>query len=236
MIRQRFSLIIFIFSLVIILSGCDEKKQSDAKEFNTNLKSFNKSLRQFDKTMDVMDKMDQEMQKVIDLKNSGAISDEEAQRRLDILRRKYSKELAKVSRGKKTPVVLPDWAKNLGLTLPENMKADESLSQITSANDPVAGYNSITFIYKGDYNTAMREAKRIAALARIPEGKDYIEAKKLAKELDIEPIKGAVYMNFDIGKEDDQRYHIAITVDETGMLTISATDMKQLKSQQNFGE
>jgi hypothetical protein len=229
---KYFPLIIILF--LFLLSGCDEKKETDAKDFNKNLKSFNKSINRLDKTMDVIDKMDEEMSKVERMKNSGAITENEAFKREDIIRKKYTRELSEISSENKTPVVLPAWAVRLGLTLPENMKADETLSQATSQGDEAEGYNSFTFVFRGDYNIAMRQAKKIAALARIPEGKDYREAKKLSEQLDIEPLKGAVYMNFEIGKEDDIRYHIAITVDESGVLTISATDMKQLMSLQDF--
>ena len=225
---------IFLGVIALLFLGCEEKKATDAKDFNKNLKSFNKSISQLDKTMDAIDAMDKEVEKVLELKNSGAISEQEAGRRLDILRNKYTKELSKISGNENTSMILPPWAVKLGLTLPENMTPDKSLSQTTSKDDPVSGYNSLTFIYKGDYKTAMQQAKRIAAIANIPEGKDYLDAQRMAKELDIEPLKGAIYMNYEIGKEDDKRYHIAITVDETGILTISATDMFQLKHQQDF--
>jgi hypothetical protein len=221
----------FIFFLsVFIISGCEEKKATDAKDFNKNLKSFNKSIDNVDKAMEIMDKMDKEIEKVEQLRKEGAISNSEARRRVDVLQRKYSRELVKASNAN-ISTTLPEWAKRLGLTLPNNMDPDKTLSQVTSVNDNLTGYNSLTFVFKSDYNTAMKEAERIADNAGIPKGKDYKEAMALADELGIEKVKGAVYMNFEIGEEDDKHYHIAITVDETGILTITATDMYQLKKQ-----
>jgi len=223
----------FLFLIVLIvigLAGCDEHKPTEAKDFNNNLKDFNKSLHHVDKTMDLMDQMDAEMKKVEDLKKSGTITVEEADRRLDLIRNKYAQKLVQ-STGVKKGERLPEWAKRIGLYAPENMTLNLNKSQITSVNDKVTGYNSINFVYEGSYGVAMKQAALIAKSAGIPIGKDYQEALDLARELNTEPVKGAVYMNFEIGKEDAQQYHIAITVDETGTLTITATDVSQFTKQ-----
>jgi hypothetical protein len=222
---------LFLILLIVIgLAGCDEHKPTEAKDFNNNLKDFNKSLHHVDKTMDLMDQMDAEMKKVEDLKKSGTITVEEADRRLDLIRNKYAQKLVK-STGVKKGERLPEWAKRIGLYAPETMTLNLNKSQITSVNDKVTGYNSINFVYEGSYGVAMKQAALIAKSAGIPIGKDYQEALDLAKELNTEPVKGAVYMNFEIGKEDARQYHIAITVDETGTLTITATDVSQFTKQ-----
>jgi hypothetical protein len=234
MIRPKTFIIIFSASFFLFLTACEEKKATDAKDFNKNLSSFNKNIRQADKTMDLIDQMEMEITKVMELKNEGKITSEEATKRLDIIRNKFAKKLSKLSPDNNTPVVLPTWAIKLGLTLPENMKPDKNLSIATSESDPATGYNSLSFVFKGDYETAIREAKKIAMAANIPESDDFKEARRLSEELGLKPVKGAVYMNFEIGKDDDQPYHIAITVDESGILTLSATDVRQLKKLESF--
>ena len=224
---------LLILTLVLLgLVGCDENKPTEAKDFNNNLKDFNKSLHHVDKTMDIMDKMNSEMDKVTQLRIKGVISKEEADHRLDVIRTKYARELTKSGDFKKV-TTFPEWAKKIGLYAPEGMVLDKSMSQITSSNDSNTGYNSMNLVYNGSYKTAMKQAAAIARNAGVPIGNDYQEALDLAKELNSEPIKGAVYMNFEIGKDDNQQYHIAITVDESGTLTITATDFLQLQKQIN---
>ncbi len=225
----------FLFVLVVALLGlmsCDENKPTEAKDFNNNLKDFNKSLHHVDKTMDIMDKMNREMEKVGELRTKGVISKEEAEHRLDVIRTKYARELTETG-DLTNATVFPEWAKKIGLSAPQGMTLNKSMSQITSSNDANTGYNSMNFVYNGAYDVAMKQAELIAQKAGVPIGSDYQEALDLARELDTEPIKGAVYMNFEIGKEDNQQYHIAITVDETGTLTITATDYRQLQKQIN---
>ena len=226
--KNSFILLLVLFAF--ILAGCEESKPTEAKDFNNNLKDFNKSLHHVDKTMDLMDQMDKEMEKVVESKKSGAISNEAAERRMDLIRSKYAQKISKTETIKSTDS-FPEWAKKLGLTAPENMQLDMKMSQMTSASDQTAGYNSVNFIYKGSYPTAMKQAEKIARKAGVPIGRDYQEAIDLANELNTDLVKGAVYMNFEIGKEDSEQYHIAITVDETGMLTITATDVVQLAKQ-----
>ena len=225
----------FLFLLIVALLGlvsCDENKPTEAKNFNNNLKDFNKSLHHVDKTMDIMDKMNSEMDKVAELRTKGVISKEEAEHRLDVIRTKYARELTKTG-DLKNATVFPEWAKKIGLSAPQGMTLNKSMSQITSSNDANTGYNSMNFVYNGTYDVAMKQAELIARNAGVPIGSDYQEALDLARELDTDPIKGAVYMNFEIGKDDYQQYHIAITVDEAGTLTITATDSKQLQKQIN---
>ena len=218
----------FLVALFLLgLSGCEEKKPTEAKDFNNNLKDFNKSIHHVDKTMDIIDRMDSEIESVEKLKKDGKISSNEAEHRIDVIRTKYSQELVRTGNVTNT-IVFPEWAKRIGLRQPENMSMNLKLSQITSANDSIAGYNSINFVYSGSYDVAMKQAKEIAAQAGIPIAKDFQEAADLAKELDTEPVKGVIYMNFEIGKEDTNRYHVAITVDDVGRLTITATDVIQL--------
>ncbi len=225
----------FLFLLMVALLGmmsCDENKPTEAKKFNNNLKDFNKSLHHVDKTMDIMDKMNSEMDKVTEQRNKGIITKQEAEHRLDVIRTKYAKELTKTG-DLKSPAAFPEWAKKIGLSAPQGMTLNKSMSQVTSSNDSNTGYNSINLVYNGDYAVAMKQAETIAKNAGVPIGSDYQEALDLAKELGTDPIKGAVYMNFEIGKDDNQQYHIAITVDEAGTLTITATDYLQLQKQIN---
>ncbi len=76
----------------------------------------------------------------------------------------------------------------------------------------------------------MREAERLANAANIPMSKDYKQAVELAKTYSSTPIRGIAYMNFDPFISDAD-FNISITVDETGMLTISAVNVRQMQKQ-----
>ena len=113
------------------------------------------------------------------------------------------------------------------------MVLDKDYSQTTSENNDNEGFNSITLVYHGNYDVAMKQSEIIAKKARIPISKDYEDAMILSQKYDIETIKGASYLNFELGSDDNPRYNISITVKDDGTLTINATDtyalMKQLE-------
>ena len=130
-----------------------------------------------------------------------------------------------------TGTSLPDWAKRLGLSEPKNMKLVPDMSHLTSAVMPGEGFNSVTLVYSGNYDTAMNQATRIAKAAKLPPSKEYKAFRKQAIHAGhVNMVKGIAYMNYDLSTRDTN-FLIYVQVDEKGMLTVSATDMKQMNLQ-----
>ncbi|HJN05958.1 MAG TPA: hypothetical protein QF480_05035 [Bacteroidales bacterium] len=225
----------YFFKLIVItilLVSCDEAETKKSKDFQQNLQSFNSTMTKLDSTFDLMDSMQIEVDKVEEERALGKISDEEAVEKLNQINNTLGRKIAKTSNFH--PVNgLPSWAKQLGLSEPIGMVLDKDYSQTTSENNDNEGFNSITLVYHGNYDVAMKQSEIIAKKARIPISKDYEDAMILSQKYDIETIKGASYLNFELGSDDNPRYNISITVKDDGTLTINATDtyalMKQLE-------
>jgi len=126
---------------------------------------------------------------------------------------------------------VPDWAKELGLSEPQNMKLLADMSHLTSAGEPAEGFNSVTLVYSGNYDTAMNQARSIAKAAKLTPSKEYIALKKQAAHSgQHNMVKGIAYLNYDLSTRDID-FLIYVQVDEKGMLTVSVTDMKQMNLQ-----
>lgn len=100
------------------------------------------------------------------------------------------------------------------------------------------GFNSILFVYKGSYKLALNEARRIAKEANIPMSENYQKVQELSKKLgkEIEGLKGMTYMNYRFDKKNDgQKYHISINVDEHGKLTLKVVDEISKSARSNSG-
>jgi hypothetical protein len=219
-----------ILGLFFLVVSCNPPRQNDAKKFDVKMNKFERSIKKVDKTIRMMDNMDARILEVKKQRDAGRISDKEAQRRIDAINKTLGREVAKSA--KKTPVYdLPVWAKNLGITLPEGLTLDQDFSQITSENNPSEGFNSVTLVYRGNYMKAMQQASIIAGRARIPLTDEYKTAFEMKEKYGDEIIKGAVYMNFKLGASQNPRYTVAISVDESGTLTISVADSKKMKEQ-----
>jgi hypothetical protein len=224
------SLKVSISLIFIFFVGCIPPPESnETDKFDTELKTFNKSINNIGKTMDMVDAMQTEVNKVESKRALGEISDAEADRQLLEIKETYGRTIARSS-NLNPATSLPQWAQQLRLTEPSGMKLDPDYSQMTTVDNPDEGFNSVLLVYLGDYELAMKEAARIAKIANIPLGKDYIQAVELSKTYNTTPIKGVAYMNFDPFIEDKD-FNISITVDEAGMLTISAVDVIQMKKQ-----
>lgn len=219
-----------LFTFLFVQYGCiPPPETNETDKFDTELKTFNKSIDNIGKTMDMVDAMETEVKKVESKRALGEISDAEADRQLLEIKETYGRTIAR--RSNLNPATsLPQWAQQLRLTEPTGMKLDPDYSQMTTVSNPDEGFNSVLLVYIGDYDIAMKEAARIARIANIPLGKDYLQAVELSKTYNTNPIKGVAYMNFDPFIEDKD-FNISITVDETGMLTISAVDVMQMKKQ-----
>lgn len=216
--------------LLTVLSSCEEDKTNEKEAFNDNLNSFNETINKVDKTMDVVDQMQREVESVEEDRVLGKIDDDEAIKRLEAINAKYSRTIAKLA-NEHPAIALPVWATRLGLTEPAGLTLDKDFSQFTAEDNPEEGFNSVVMVYRGDYQVAMEQAAIIAAKAGIPMSSDYLAAKQLAEKFGTEVIRGAAYMNFELGSETHPKYNIAITVDEDGSLTITATDAKKLSEQ-----
>jgi hypothetical protein len=219
----------FPIASLLFLFSCLPEEKSETEKFENELSHFNESMESIGQTMDLVDAMQAEVDRIEKSRALGELTDKEADEQLNELKETYGRIIAR--RSNVNPATsLPDWAKNLGLLEPAGLTLDTDYSQLTSVSNPEEGFNSILLVYYGDYELAMNEASRIARAAGIPLSKDYKQAVELAKTYSTTPIKGVAYMNFDPFVSDAD-FNISITVDETGMLTISAVDVAQMKKQ-----
>jgi len=177
--------------------------------------------------MDMMDDRASRKAKVQEDYRLGKITEAEAQRRLAAIDDQYNRKVA-ANLGLAHKTELPGWAKALGLTEPKNMILDKALSQVTNEDKREGGFNSLTLVYKGSYKQAMEQAEKVAAMAGVPLTPEYKTAMEMKRKYGDHILKGAVYMNFELGAKNNPKYNIAITVDDKGVLTISATDAAKM--------
>lgn len=214
----------------LLLHSCDGPETNENKDFQQNLSSFNSTINKVDSTFKLMDIMQQKVEDVERERALGEISDEEAIEKLNHIHNTLGRQIASTSNVR--PVNgLPAWARQLKLSEPTGMELDRDYSQATSENNDDEGFNSIILIYRGNYDAAITQAGIIAEKANIPMSQDYKDALMLSRKYDIESIKGASYMNFEIGSDNNPKYNISITVDDDGTLTINATDTDALMKQ-----
>ncbi|HOI33308.1 MAG: hypothetical protein PHG67_09500 [Bacteroidales bacterium] len=226
--KLRYISWLLIFNLLLLISCLPEEK-SETEKFEKELNSFNESMENIGQTMDLVDAMQAEVDRVEKSRASGDLTDEEADEQLNEVKQTFGRVIAR--RSNINPATsLPGWALALGLSEPHGLLLDKDFSQLTSINNPEEGFNSVLLVYNGDYEKAMAEASRIASQAGIPLSKDYKQAVELAKTYNTTPLKGVAYMNFDPFVSDAD-FNISVTVDETGMLTISAVDVAQMRKQ-----
>ena len=122
---------------------------------------------------------------------------------------------------------LPRWAKELGLFEPEGMLLDSALSQETSVDRPGEGFNSITLVYISSPDSARHWADSIANSAGLTKSEEYLVRSRTASKIKESDSPGATYLNYDL-KAGDKDYLISVNADSDGILTITATNMKQL--------
>lgn len=230
--HSLFKTILAIFLVVGLVSCEEEQKPTDTDKFKNELTTFNKSMDKLDETMNVMDEMQQEIDQVDADLAKGNITEDDAARIKERINKDYTHELAKSS-NKNPARKLPQWAHELGLTEPQGLKIDRNISQTTSENNPDEGYNSVLLIYQPNYDKAMEQAAIIAKTAGIPMSKDYEMTLQMEKEIGETILRGAAYMNFELGSDQLPKYTIAITVDEHGVLAISANDTYKMTQQFN---
>lgn len=228
-LMRYFIQIVRLFALIFLMASCLPEEKSESEKFENQLDNFNQSMESIGETMDMVDAMQAEIEAIEQQRALGELSDKEADEQLNEVKETYGRVIAR--RSNSNPATsLPDWARQLGLTEPQGLMLDADYSQLTSVENPNEGFNSVLLVYSGNYQLAMNEAERIANKANIPISKDYKQAVELAKTYSSTPIQGIAYMNFD-PFVSDATYNISITVDETGMLTISAVDVGQMQKQ-----
>ncbi len=137
----------------------------------------------------------------------------------------------------------PKWAKKLGFEEPDGMKFTYGEESDESKN----GFNAVTIKFTGDYETAMKEAAKIAKKSNVPVSKEYQMAMDTMKEMaasmppemlkvmEANAPKGIIYANFSFmsGEEEflngETKYQKVIQVEETetgATLEISISDVK----------
>ncbi len=232
---KRFSVLVtalLLTGVIFTFFSCGPPHSNPKKKFDDRLNKFNRSLKKADKTMDLMDDMESRKAKVQADYRLGKITKAEVDKRLEAIESQYHRKVAGNS-GNLHVLGLPGWAKALGLSEPENMVLDKALSQVTTEDGRGGGFRSVTLVYKGSYKQAMAQARKIAAMARVPLSPEYKTAMEMKEKYGDEIVKGAVYVNFEPGAANNPKYSIAITVDDKGVMTISATDAKKMEKEMN---
>lgn len=226
-VKFFYTYFLYLIFISVLFVSCDEPETRKSKDFQQNLRSFTSTMTKLDSTFDLLDSMQLEVDKVEEERALGKISDDEAIEKLNQINNTLGRKIAKTSNFH--PVNgLPAWAKQLGLSEPIGMVLDQDYSQTTSENNDNEGFNSVTLVYNGNYDVAMKQAGIIAKKANIPLSKDYEDAMILSEKYNIESIKGVSYLNFELGSDYNPRYNISITVKDDGILNINATDTHAL--------
>jgi len=122
---------------------------------------------------------------------------------------------------------IPDWVVKLGISEPEGMKFDQDFSNYTSVDSPSEGFNSVSLVYTGDYDQAIKEAAKIAASAKLVPGGNFKAKGSPVSNLTRNTSKVVTYLNYSLGNTDKD-FLISIQVEPSGKLFIEVTDNKQL--------
>jgi len=124
---------------------------------------------------------------------------------------------------------MPDWINSLGIYEPEGMKFDKAFSDFTSVDNPVEGFNSVSLVYTGSYEMAVKEATKLAESANLSVGGVFIaKGSPVSSTVDKSKLEIS-YLNYSLGKAE-QDFLISVHVLPSGRLTIMVTDSKQLKA------
>jgi hypothetical protein len=126
-----------------------------------------------------------------------------------------------------SPDKIPSWVTKLGISEPSGMKFDQVFSNSTSVSDPTEGFNSVSLVYTGNYETAMAEAARIASEANLKVGGVFKAKGSPVKSQAEIANPGISYLNYSLGKTDKD-FLVSLQVEPSGRLIIMVTDNKQL--------
>lgn len=133
---------------------------------------------------------------------------------------------------------LPSRAKRLNINIPTGMVLNKNLSYQTS--EDVEWFNSMRFVYTGDYQIAMKQAEKIAKDAGISISKDFEMAQNIVKQMWNDSsnqikdlmwdLKGIVYTNYSLTKNPEWDNIISISVEGDWTLEIVITDRKNMQN------
>lgn len=218
-------------------SETNAKAEADAQNLQKQSDDIDKSIEEINDAMDLASEINEKIQLVEQQFERGIITQQRRDGLITALNEQYKKYIS-LDGEQALAYLFPEWAIELGLSEPVGLINDTDNSYQTDESDPKDGYNSILFVYKGSYKTALKEAARIAREANIPMSENYKKAQELSERLgkEIEGMKGMTYMNYQFGnKNDGQKYHISINVDENGKLTMTIVDIILKNARRNVG-
>lgn len=215
--------LILILLLTLFLSACSNQSAKQVQTLQSDISN-------------IVDRMDNgilsseeafTLSYQLQLKNKGVITTD-LQKDFDKLdhiiqakmkQEKEKKEAEILAQSSKN--ILPDRALKLWLSIPTNMTIDQTNSKQTSL--AISGYDSITLVYKWNYEIAMQEAAKIAKNANLPVSAEYVSLQEKLGSV----IKWIVYTNHWL-LDTNIEYLVSITVDEDGSLTIEVVNYKQM--------
>jgi hypothetical protein len=157
---------------------------------------------------------------------TGSITKQEYDSLSDLLRLQIKGNDALADEGHKLDKI-PDWVVKLGISEPEGMKFDQDFSNYTSVDSPSEGFNSVSLVYNGDYDMAVKAAAKIAASAKLVPGGNFIAKNSPVSNVTHNTSKVVTYLNYSLGNTD-QDFLISLQVEPSGKLFIEVTDNKQL--------
>ena len=142
------------------------------------------------------------------------------------------KEQIETLEAQKNDLSFPTWVSELNLSEPQDMILDKTTSYQTT--EEVEWFNSIHFVYQGDYDNSMQQAELLATQANIPVSPEFKMAQDLIENMEVDTeqmkellgdMKGIVYTNYSLLESSNEKYSIAISVNEDWSLEIDVTDM-----------
>lgn len=218
-------------------SKSNAEAEADVQELQKKSDDFDKSIENLNDAMDLAKLLNEKIQIVEKNYASGEISRKRADGLITTLNEQFGKQIS-FDEEEDLADLFPEWLKELGFSEPIGLVYNTNNSFQTREANVSEGFNSILFVYKGSYKLALNEARRIAKEANIPMSENYQKVQELSKKLgkEIEGLKGMTYMNYRFDKKNDgQKYHISINVDEHGKLTLKVVDEISKSARSNSG-
>ena len=222
---------LFLFLLavpVVLLTGCWVKPQIQSvqtlAELQTEITRISDQLLSWTITPDVAQELFAQLQsKYTELTDTQLLS------RMTTLQKIIDKQKDSMNRLWELPIR----AKNLWLSLPQHMRLDKVASKQTRVAKE--WYDSIQYVYKWAYASALSEAMRIASGAKLFVSPEIAQAQALVNQgksisgLDTSHLtKWIVYTNHSL-TDTKIDYLINVSVNADGLLTIEASNYAQMK-------
>jgi len=125
------------------------------------------------------------------------------------------------------PDKMPQWVRDLGMPVPENMVYEPVFSEFTTQEYPSEGFNSVNLVYTGNYEEAVKQAAKIAEACHLSKAGNFIAKGSPMVTETQEGSRPVSYLNYSL-THCDQDFLISVQVKPTGRMSISVTDNKQL--------